>query len=441
MRTPDLIRSTPFRLSLALALAIVLATASVFALVYLELSTSDVARLRVVLVGEAAIGVGENEDQLRRALELRLTRDLRRLDYVALFDKDGRLAFGNITKLPEIPVDGEAHFVAGARQTDAEGTDEPALFVASRRADGGVLLLGRSLIEVYAIRDIVLRALLTGLVPTTLLSLAIGAFFAWRASLRLALVHETIEKIMRGDLDARLPVGGADDDIGKVTRAVNLMLDELVRLLNQLKSAGDNIAHDLRTPLAVMRAKLERGLAQDSTNEDLRLAAVDSLGQLDRAMATVTALMRISAIENGLRASAFREIDLASICVDLFDFYEPLARSKSIEMSFDAPAAAPMRGDAELMREAIANLIDNAIKFTPYGGTVRLEVDKGPGPPIVRVTDSGPGVAPGDRDKIFRRFYRGANEKETAGQGIGLSIAKTIAGLHGLELTVEDSRF
>src|SRR5579862_6437203 len=122
MRTPELIRSTAFRLSLALAMAIVVATAIVFALVYLELSTSDVARLRVVLVGEAATGVGESEDQLRRALELRLTRDLRRLDYVALFDKDAQLVFGNIAKLPAIAADGEAHFVAGARPSGAEGT-------------------------------------------------------------------------------------------------------------------------------------------------------------------------------------------------------------------------------------------------------------------------------------------------------------------------------
>jgi signal transduction histidine kinase len=441
MRTPELIRSTAFRLSLALAMAIVVATAIVFALVYLELSTSDVARLRVVLVGEAATGVGESEDQLRRALELRLTRDLRRLDYVALFDKDGLLVFGNIAKLPAIAVDGEAHFVAGARPSGAEGTVEPALFVARRRADGGVLLLGRSLVEVYAIRGIVLRALLAGLMPTTLLSLAIGVFFARRASLRLALVHETIDRIMAGDLAARLPGGAQNDDIGKVTRAVNRMLDELFRLLDQLKNAGDNIAHDLRTPLAVMRAKLERALADDADEEQLRRAAVDSLGQLDRAMASVRALLRIAAVENGLRASAFREIDLAMICADLFEFYEPLANSKSIEISLSAPASALMRGDAELMREAISNLIDNAIKFTPSGGSVRLEVATTEGRPIVRVADSGPGVAPPERDKIFRRFYRGANQKDNAGHGIGLSIAKTIASLHGFELIVEDSPF
>ena len=439
MPTLELFRSTAFRLALAFALAIVTSMALVFALVYLEISTSDIARLRVVLVDEAAKGVSESDGELRRALELRLTRDLRRLDYVALFDKEGELIFGNVTRMPAIPVDGDTHFVESARPPGAEGAAEPALFVARRRPDGGVLVLGRSLLEVFAIRGTVFRALVAGLVPTTLLSMAIGAFFARRASLRLASVRETIDRILRGDLGARLSVRGSGDEIDDVARAVNTMLDELVRLLEQLKSVGDNIAHDLRTPLAVMRAKLERALVEESDHEALRLAATDSLAQLDTVMASVAALLRVSAVESGLKSSAFREIDLAPICADLFEFYEPLARSKSIEMTLEEPSTAPMRGDADLMREAISNLIDNAIKFTPPGGSVRLEVAMENGRLVVRVIDTGCGVAPQEHDKIFERFYRGGIQRSPAGYGLGLSIAKAIANLHGLDLVVKDN--
>jgi signal transduction histidine kinase len=440
MPTLELFRSTAFRLAVAFALATTIATAAVFVLVYLEISTSDVARLRVVLVDEAAKGITESDDELRRALELRLTRDLRRLDYVALFVADGTKLYGNIDKLPDIPIDGKAYLVAEARPAGAESRAEPALFVARRRGDGGVLVLGRSLLEVYAIRSIVLRALAIGLGPAIVLALAIGAVVARRATRRLTLIHETIARIMQGDLKARLPSGAQNDDIGKISRAVNLMLDELARLLDQLKSAGDNIAHDLRTPLAVMRAKLERGLAAGADHRELRIATEDALDQLDKAMVMVTALLRISAVESGLRASAFQEIDLAKICADLFEFYEPVARAKSIEMTLQTPAAAPMRGDADLMREAISNLIDNAIKFTPPEGQVRLEIAMVAGRPTVRVLDNGRGVPTAERDKIFQRFYRSSHDQAAPGHGLGLSIAKTIADLHNFDLTVEDNR-
>jgi hypothetical protein len=440
MRMLELFRSTAFRLAVAFALATTAATAAVFALVYLEISTSDVARLRLVLVDEASKGVNESDDDLKRALELRLTRDLRRLDYVALFRADGTLAYGNIEKIPDIAVDGEAHYVAAARPPGAaEGRSEPALFVARRRADGGVLLLGRSLLEVYAIRGTALRSLAVGLGPAIVLTLAIGAFFARRATRRLAIIHETIARIMQGDLKARLPLGGYGDDIDKISRAVNLMLDELARLLDQLKSAGDNIAHDLRTPLAVMRAKLERGLAGGVDNGELRAAAGEALEQLDKAMVMVAALLRVAAVESDLRSSAFQKIDLAKICGDLFEFYEPLAREKSIEMTFETPGAAPMLGDADLMREAISNLIDNAIKFTPPGGRVRLKTAMNQDRPTVWVCDSGYGVPPTEQDKIFQRFYRGAPGQNAPGYGLGLSIAKAIAGLHDFDLTVADN--
>jgi signal transduction histidine kinase len=440
MRIPEIIHSTAFRLALGFALAVTLSTSFVFALVYLDISASEVKRLRAVLVDEAAKGAAESNEDLKRALELRLTRDLRRLDYVALFDAKGALVFGNVERLPDIPLDGAAYFVAEIRAPGLAGPPEPALFVARRRADGGVLALGRSLIEVYAIRRTALRALATGAVPTILLALAIGAFFARNASRRLARIHETIARIMQGDMTARLPVGGGADDIDKVTKAVNVMLDEIARLLDQLKSVGDNIAHDLRTPLAVVRAKLERGLSEASSVDDLRAAAIDAIAQVDKAVATIAALLRIAEVESRLRSSAFGPIDLTPICAELFEFYEPLAQSRGIVMTIRAHGPTPMPGDADLMREALSNLIDNAIRFAPSGGTVTVDAAMGSGEIVVSVGDDGPGVAPGDRERIFERFYRGAANDAGPGFGLGLSIAKTIASVHGLDLRVVDNK-
>ena len=438
MWTLEVFKARAFRLALGFALTIAVATAAAFAFIYWQVSNDNVERLGAILVDEASKTVNESEADLRAALELRLTRDIRRLDFVALVDAKGQVIFGNVPFMPRIPIDAKAHFVDEDVFPDAHGVNDPAIFVARRRADGGVLLLGRSLREDYDLQETLLRALVLALLPTTLLILAIGAWFAHRASQRFKRVHDAIVRIMNGDLDLRLPLAG-EDDIGKIARAVNLMLDEIARLLDHLKSAGDSIAHDLRTPLAVARAKLERALDSESGTEQLREALEAALVQIEKVSMTISAILRISAVEQGVREKQFKDFDLAAVCAQLLDFYEPLAESKGVTMIVVASAPVPVRGDQDLMREALANLIDNAIKFTPAGGEVRIEARMAEGRPFALVSDTGVGVPTEERGRIFDRFYRGERSSKTPGHGLGLSIAETIANLHGFKLTVEDN--
>jgi signal transduction histidine kinase len=438
MWTVEVFNERAFRLALGFALTISVATAAAFAFIYLQVSRADVDQVSAILVDEAAKSAGDSEADLRRALELRLTRDIRRLDFVALIDPKGQLIFGNVPVTLHIPIDAKAHFLKEDVLPDANGDKDPAIFVARRRADGGVLLLGRSLREDYDLQETLLRALAIALLPTVLLILAIGAWFAHRASQRFKRVHDAIVRIMKGDLDLRLPFAG-EDDIDKIARAVNLMLDEIARLLDHLKSAGDNIAHDLRTPLAVARAKLERALDNESGTEQLREALEAALAQIEKVSLTVSAILRISAVEHGPRETQFKDFDLAAVCAQLLDFYEPLAESQAVTLIAGADQPVPMRGDQDLMREALSNLIDNAIKFTPAGGTVRIEAGIVDGLPFAVVSDTGVGIPLQERGKIFDRFYRGAHSGKSPGHGLGLSIAATIARLHGFKLTVEDN--
>ena len=438
MWTVEVFNERAFRLALGFALTISVATAAAFAFIYLQVSRADVDQVSAILVDEAAKSAGDSEADLRRALELRLTRDIRRLDFVALIDPKGQLIFGNVPVTLHIPIDAKAHFLKEDVLPDANGDKDPAIFVARRRADGGVLLLGRSLREDYDLQETLLRALAIALLPTVLLILAIGAWSAHRASQRFKRVHDAIVRIMKGDLDLRLPFAG-EDDIDKIARAVNLMLDEIARLLDHLKSAGDNIAHDLRTPLAVARAKLERALDNESGTEQLREALEAALAQIEKVSLTVSAILRISAVEHGPRETQFKDFDLAAVCAQLLDFYEPLAESQAVTLIAGADQPVPMRGDQDLMREALSNLIDNAIKFTPAGGTVRIEAGIVDGRPFAVVSDTGVGIPLQERGKIFDRFYRGAHSGKSPGHGLGLSIAATIARLHGFKLTVEDN--
>jgi signal transduction histidine kinase len=439
MRTREVLNARAFRLALAFVFAIALAMTAAFAFIYWQVYSGDMRVAGAILVDEAAKSQSDSEAELRRALEVRLTRDIHRLDFVALFDPNGALVFGNVPGMPSIPVDGRAHVIPEQLLRDSSGSREPVIFVARRLANGRTLLLGRSLWVTYALQGTLFRALAIALLPTILVILAIGAFFTHRASYRFERIHDAIIRIMNGELNSRLPVANEEGDVGKVACAVNLMLDEIERLLERLKSVGDNIAHDLRTPLAVARARIERALNNDAGIEDLRAAMEAALAQIEKVSTAVSAILRISAVENDARKSRLNDFDLSLICVQVFDFYEPLAESKGVTMVVDAANPVSMRGDRDLMREAVSNLVDNAIKFTPAGGAVRIEARRVDGRPLVRVSDTGVGVPPQERTRIFDRFYRGERSGQSSGHGLGLSIAETIANLHGLKLTVEDN--
>jgi signal transduction histidine kinase len=439
MRILEVFSARAFRLALTFAFAITLATTAAFAFIYWQIYSGDMQVAGAIFVDEAAKSQGDSEAELRRALQLRLTRDIHRLDVVALFDPKGAMVFGNIPGMPSIPIDGQAHVIQEQPLPDSRGDREPVIFVARRLPSGGVLVLGRSLWVTYALQGTLLRAMAIALLPTILIILAIGAFFARRASQRFERLHDATVRIMNGELNSRLPVANDDDDVERLARAVNLMLDEIAHLLERLKSAGDNIAHDVRNPLAVARARIERALRNEAGIEELRATLEGALAQIDTVSAAVSAILRISTIENDARKLQLKDFDLGAICVQVFDLYEPHANSKGVTMIVDAAKPVPIRGDRDLMHEAISNLVDNAIKFTPAGGSVRIEARTINGRPLVRVSDTGVGIPPEERTRIFDRFFRGERSGKTPGNGLGLSIAERIANLHGLKLTVEDN--
>lgn len=433
----EILKSTAFRLAVIFALVVTFSTCIVFAIIYWQVSAAEIRHLHNVLTDEVAHAAKEPLAAVTRELDLRLTRDLRRIEYVGLYDSHGKLLYGNVGEGFSIPIDGRAHYTETLPlRGEAQGT-EPIIVVARRRYDGGTVLLGRSLYEVYALRRSVLKALAIGVGPTIILALIIGAIFSLQASRRLKSIQYAIDRVIQGDLRERLPIHRRPDDVDEVVRSVNLMLDEISRLIHQLKSVGDNIAHDLRAPLAIMRVRLERGL--NGSDAELRKTGEQALADLDRAITTVTALLRISEIEAGLRRSAFAPFDLAEVCRDVFELYEPLAETKRIALTLDADENIPMTGDAELMREALANLVDNAIKFTPEDGAVDITATMQPEGPYLRVCDTGPGIPPADRDKIFRRFQRSSSAGGVPGHGLGLNMATTIAELHGLSLKLQDT--
>ncbi len=439
MQIRELFRSTPLRLAGAFALAMLLLTGGVFSFIYAATTNAWISELRTVFADEAKKAALSDEDRLRRSLSLRLTHDFRRLNYVALFNASGALVFGNLDRRPDIPVDGRAHYLDNF-QAYADAEPEPALLVARVRPSGGVIVLGRSLDEIVTLRRVLARALAFAILPLAAGALGLGFVFARRTGSRITEIDRAIAAIVQGDLRARLPARSGIEELDGVIVSVNGMLDEIERLLGQLASVGDNIAHDLRAPIVNVRALLEQGLASAPKNDPLRVPVQSALRQLDRALTTIAALLRISSIENEHRHSAFRQIDLAALCAELHEFFLPLAKAKGVAMTLAAEGPVLRLGDPDLMREAIANLVDNALKFTPRGGAVGIGVLERDGLAQIVVSDNGRGVPAAEAHDIFRRFARARNGDDMPGAGLGLSIAETIARLHRMELTVADNR-
>lgn len=439
MPKSEVLSTRAFRLAVAFALTISLATMAVFGTIYVLVRRQDASRISAILAYEVSASRDADEETLRKALAARQTKDIRRIDYMALFDANGRRVLGNLAQMPDVPIDGSGHFVYPRAFVGENATNDPAIIVAGRRPDGGILFIGRDLSQSLEIQFVLLRVLAAALIPTVALTLAIGVLFARRASQRLLSVQDAITRIIEGDLGSRLPISRDNDAIDHVASAVNVMLEEIARLLDQLKSVGDNIAHDLRSPLAVARAKLERALeASENAGLDLPPLLSSAIAQLDRAAVTIDALLRISTVEAGKRERPFGDVDLAQVCRDTFEFFEPVADQKSVALRVDAANPVWIRGDLDLVREAVANLVDNAIKFTPERGEVAIVCGVKDNAPFLEVSDTGPGIPMHEREKVFRRFYRGECSPDAAGHGLGLSIAQTIAQLHGFDLRAED---
>jgi PAS domain S-box-containing protein len=224
---------------------------------------------------------------------------------------------------------------------------------------------------------------------------------------------------------------GVANDITAAVRAAHV--EEALR---EAKVVGDNIAHDLRAPLTRVRLRLERGREHAATVEELRSVADQAIAGLDQSLATITALLRITEIEHTRRREGFGEVQLAPLLREVGDLYEPIAEDKSLAFRVEAPDGATVHGDRDLLFEAVINLVDNAVKFTPEGGRVHLALLSREGEIVIRVSDTGPGIPEIEREAVTQRFYRSDKTRNIKGLGLGLSMVAAIVKLHGFRFTI-----
>jgi signal transduction histidine kinase len=301
---------------------------------------------------------------------------------------------------------------------------------------GNTLLIGHDVQQLIEFGEIMRRAFFWGGSLTILLGLMFGLALSFRPLRRVEQIRQVCELIARGSIRHRLPISKHRDELDMLAAVVNRMLDEIERLMSEVKSVGDHIAHDLRTPLTRLRAVLYR-MQQQLGDAPVQRAMADQLVvEVDSLLLRFRALLRISEIENKQRREGFKLIQLSEILEQAFNFIEPLAEDKTIHLSMVAEHVDSIYGDGELLFEAIVNLLDNAVKFTPAGGRIEVKLSCGVGGARVDIIDSGSGIKESEKMAVLNRFYRGENELQTSGFGLGLSIVMAIIRLHdfGFEL-------
>jgi signal transduction histidine kinase len=256
---------------------------------------------------------------------------------------------------------------------------------------------------------------------------------------RIDAISRTSREIMAGDLSRRIPLTGRRDELDRLAESLNAMLDQIQRLVAGMRQVSDNIAHDLRTPLSRLRSRLEVTLMDHSDPARYRDAIERTIAEADALLKTFNALLSIAQAESGVSRSRFEPVELDRLVQDVVELYGALADERGVEL---LPASLPrsvVQGDRHLLFQAISNLVDNAVKFTPSGGRVRLDVTQSSRDALVAVADSGPGIPAEARERVLERFVRLDSSRGAPGSGLGLSLVAAVARLHGGGIELGDN--
>jgi signal transduction histidine kinase len=445
-----LLHSTAFRLSLIYLL--VFAVFAAFLIAYISWNTQVIFSRQLVDTIEAEVqGLAEQYRiggvaRLVQVVNSRTRNPTNSLYLVT--NARGEAVAGNVATVPTGTLDesGLLHITYQPFEDATERRHE-ALVRVFRLPGDFRLLVGRDIEERQRLQEIVTRASLWGIILMIVLGIGGGYYVSRRVLARIEEISDTSRNIMAGDLTERVQLSGRGDEFDRLAASLNAMLERIEQLMHGLKEVSDNIAHDLKTPLTRLRGRVEAVLRAEPSITSYREALDTTIEESDRLIATFNALLMIARAEAGHAGAVFETVELSGVAHDVVELYEPVAEEAGIALSVGESPKVTVSGNRELIGQAVANLVDNALKYGAEGAAgspacecaVSVEVRETPDWAEIRVADRGPGVPEAERDRVVERFARLEDSRSRPGAGLGLSLVAAVARLHGGALRLEDN--
>ncbi len=366
-----------------------------------------------------------------------LAEDIQSTNIILLTTPDRHFLAGNLDTWPLaiIPDNETWHEIEVLRV----GAQVPARVTTRIMSDGNLLLVGRDITAGMAVRTMIREAILWSIALTILLAVLGGLLIRRMLVRRLRPFLTTAQRFAAGDLTQRVPARETGDEINDLGSKLNTMLDRTVLLMEGIQHVSNAIAHDLRTPITRARARLEEATRSPPDVETMRGAIERAIADLDGITTVFQALMRITEIESGARRAAFAAADLAPVLLDMAETYEAVAEERNVKLVAYLPPKIAFVGDRDLVAQAVANLLDNAVKFTPAGTTVTLKAELQDNMITISVSDAGPGIPHKDHTHAVARFWRAETARNTPGSGLGLAMVDAVATLHGGTLLLNNT--
>ena len=305
------------------------------------------------------------------------------------------------------------------------------------------LLVGRDVQDRVILRGLIVDSLAWSALAALIFAVAGGLLVRHTVLSRIATINQTANAIVHGDLSRRMAAPSTRDEFDQLARTINGMLDQIQLLVEGARNTSDAVAHDLRTPLTELRNRLEAIVLDRPQTAPMIEEVQKAVGDTDRLIAVFNALLRLADVKSGARRAGFRKVDLADVVADVAELYAPLAEENGIALTLDAPRGFTVNGDPHLLAQAVANLVDNAIKFTPRGGAIQLQLHQADRTRVeIRVADNGRGIPDSEKRLVTEKFHRGRrgrDEVDTPGSGLGLSLVEAIARLHAGLFVLSDN--
>lgn len=441
MLKPAILGSTGFRL--AAVYAALFAASALILVAFIRIATNDSltreldASIRADVDSLEERYRSEDVDGLILLIRARTLSEERMGAVYALVDPLGRMLAGNLSQWP---VQGLA--VDGAIELPVEraGRRSVARVQFFNLPTGHRLLVGRDAEERIALRREINEILLAGVALTTVLAIAGGYLFRRMVLKRVEAIRTTATSIVAGHLATRLPAGRTDDEFDLLARTLNDMLDKIETLMDGVRDVANAIAHDLRTPLTRVRARIEELSVRKLDGEQQSMAMEGVLSEIDDLLRTFGALLRIAEVDAGARRGSFQQVQIVPLLEDAVELYRAVAEDQGVTLTLvHDKSNLTVAGDGQLLAQAIGNLIDNAIKYDRDGREVTISAEKRGSWVHLSVADRGPGVPEEERSRVTERFYRGERSRSRPGSGLGLSLVAAVAQLHEGRLELKDN--